>query len=52
MFGIIAKVIFRMYEEFMSFNYGFRYVWLDAAFWGLVGSLFIFMLLFIRRDNA
>jgi len=48
-FGIIAKVIFRMYEEFMSFNYGFRYVWLDAAFWGLIGSIFIFMLLFIKE---
>ena len=49
LFGVAAKVVFRMYEEFMSFNYGFRYVWLDAAFWGLVGSVFIFMLLFIKR---
>jgi len=51
LFGIVAKVIFRMYEEFMAFNYGFKYVWLDAAFWGLIGSIFIFMLLFIRRKN-
>jgi len=49
LFGVIAKVIFRMYEEFMSFNYGYKYVWLDAAFWGLIGSLFIFMLLFVKR---
>ncbi|QCI29014.1 DHA2 family efflux MFS transporter permease subunit [Caminibacter pacificus] len=48
-YGIVAKVIFRMFEDFMSFNYGFKYVWLDAAFWGAVGSFFIFMLLFVKR---
>jgi DHA2 family multidrug resistance protein len=50
-FGIVAKVIFRKLEEFMSFNYGFKYVWLDAAFWGAVGSLFIFMLLFVKEKQ-
>ena len=49
LFGLAAKVIFRMYEEFMSFNYGYKYVWLDAAFWGLIGSVFIFMLLFVKE---
>ena len=48
-FGKAGIEIFRMYEEFMSFNYGFKYVWLDAAFWGAVGSIFIFMLLFVKR---
>ncbi|QCT93973.1 DHA2 family efflux MFS transporter permease subunit [Caminibacter mediatlanticus TB-2] len=50
-FGIAGREVFRMYEEFMSFNYGFKYVWLNAAFWGLIGSLFIFALLFKRRNN-
>ncbi|MEO1927641.1 MAG: DHA2 family efflux MFS transporter permease subunit [Nautiliaceae bacterium] len=48
-FGIVAKILFRNVEELMSFNYGFKYVWLNAAFWGAVGSIFIFMLLFIKR---
>ncbi len=51
-FGIISKVIFGDLEKFMSFNYGFKYVWLDAAFWGAVGSMFIFMLFLKRRNNA
>ncbi|MEO1923794.1 MAG: MFS transporter, partial [Nautiliaceae bacterium] len=50
-FGVIAKIIFRNVEELMSFNYGFKYVWLNAAFWGFVGSFFVFMLLFIRRSE-
>ncbi len=48
-FGVVAEVIFRNVEELMSFNYGFKYVWLDAAFWGAAGSFFVFMLYFIRR---
>jgi DHA2 family multidrug resistance protein len=40
-----------MFEEFMSANYGFKYVWLDAGFWGLVGSLFVFMLLFVKKRS-
>ena len=47
---LIAKEIFKKVEEFMSYNYGFKYVWLDAGFWGLVGVIFVFMLL--RRKNA
>jgi DHA2 family multidrug resistance protein len=50
-FFLVAKVIFRMYEEFMAFNYGFKYVWLDAAFWGFLGSIFIFMLLFVKEKQ-
>ena len=47
---LIAKEIFKKVEEFMSYDYGFKYVWLDAGFWGLVGVIFVFMLL--RRKNA
>jgi len=49
LFFMASKVIFRNFEEFMSFNYGYKFVWLDAAFWGAVGSLFIFSLLIVRR---
>ena len=50
-FGVVAEVIFRNVEELMSFNYGFKYVWLDAVFWGAAGSFFVFMLYFIRRSE-
>lgn len=48
--SLIAKEIFKKVEEFMSYNYGFKYVWLNAGFWGLIGTIFVFMLL--RRKNA
>jgi len=48
-FGVASKVIFRQIEEFMSFNYGFKYVWLNAAMWGIIGSIFIFSLMFIKK---
>jgi DHA2 family multidrug resistance protein len=50
-FSIAAKVIFGKVELFMSANYGFKYVWLDAAFWGLLGSVFVFMLLFVKKER-
>jgi len=50
-FGVTGKVIFRQIEEFMSFNYGFKYVWLNAAMWGVVGGIFIFSLIFIRNGK-
>ncbi len=51
-FGDVTKVAFGKIEEFMSFNYGFKYVWLNAALWGAIGSLFIFSLLFVRGKNG
>jgi len=50
--GFSAKEAFRKIEEFMSANYAFKYVWLDAAFWGLVGSVFVFMLLLKKREKG
>jgi len=47
-FGDAGIEIFRNLKEFMSANYGFKYVWLDAGFWGLVGSVFVFALLFFK----
>ena len=46
--GERAKAIFMHIEEFFSFNYGFKYVWMDAGFWGVVGASFVFALLIIK----
>ncbi|WP_236618657.1 hypothetical protein [Lebetimonas sp. JH292] len=43
-FGETGEVILRNLQEFMAMNYGFKYVWLNAAFWGLLGSVFVFLL--------
>ena len=45
----IPNVLFLKLQQFFSFNYGFKYVWLDAAFWGFLGSVFVFMLIFFKR---
>ena len=51
-FGKAGIEIFRMLESFMSANYGYKYVWLDAGFWGFVGSLFVFALLFVKKRKV
>jgi DHA2 family multidrug resistance protein len=43
-FGGASEVVLRNFQEFMAMNYGFKYVWINAAFWGLLGSLFVFLL--------
>ena len=50
--GIAGNEVFRMIEQFFSFDYGFKYVWMNAGFWGFVGSIFVFGLIFIRRTNG
>ena len=50
--GDSSIVIFRNIEKFFSFDYGFKYVWLNAGLWGLLGSAFVFGLLLIRRKNG
>jgi len=42
--------IFRNFELFMSYNYGFYNTFMHAAYWGLLGSLFV-VLLFIKLRN-
>ena len=49
--GPASKALFLRIEEFFSFDYGFKYVWMDAAFWGVVGSIFVFALLMIKLIN-
>ena len=51
MIGEKAKALFMHIEEFFSFNYGFKYVWMDAGFWGVVGALFVFILVIIKFMN-
>ena len=51
-YGVAGSEIFRRLEEFMSLNYGFKYIWLDAAFWGFLGSVFVFMLLFVKERKC
>ncbi|WP_236619517.1 hypothetical protein [Lebetimonas sp. JH369] len=48
-FGETGEVILRNLQEFMAMNYGFKYVWLNAAFWGLLGSVFVFLLPIAKR---
>jgi len=38
------KILHALAENFMAFNDGFRFVWLDAAFWGAIGTFFIFLI--------
>jgi len=40
-----GNVLFSQYEQFMAMNYGYKEIWLHAAFWGVLGSILIFMLL-------
>ena len=50
--GDKANALFMKVEEFFSFDYGFRYVWMDAGFWGIVGACFVFGLLFLKMKNG
>lgn len=45
MYGVAGSVIFGAYENFMSSNYGYKYVWFHAAYFGVAGVVLIFMLL-------
>ena len=51
-FGIATNEIFRNVEEFFAFEYGFKSVWINAGLWGLFGSLFVFGLILLRRNNG
>jgi DHA2 family multidrug resistance protein len=44
------KLIFRNYEEFMSYNYGFYNTFMHAGYWGAFGTIFV-VLLFIGRES-
>jgi len=44
----VAKVVFGKYELLMATNYGFYKVFLYAGFFGVIGSIFVF-LLFLKK---
>ena len=46
----LSKAIFGNYEMLMSGNYGFYNVFIDASFYGIIGSVFVF-LLFVKKLN-
>ncbi len=43
-----VKEVFRNYELFMSYNYGFYDTFLHAAYWGAIGSLFVAALFILK----
>jgi len=43
-----AKAAFAQYETLMAYSYGFYNVFMHAAYWGVLGSLFV-ILLFVRN---
>ena len=45
------EAIFGGYETFMSLNYGFYNTFMHAAYWGLLGSLFV-VALFVKNPFA
>ncbi len=49
-YGKAGSAIFGAYENFMSSNYGYKYVWFHAAFFGVAGVALIFMLL-LKSDK-
>ncbi|WP_200762866.1 DHA2 family efflux MFS transporter permease subunit [Nitrosophilus alvini] len=46
-----AKVLFGNYEAFMSYNYGFYNTFMHAAYWGLLGFVFVVALFVFRPKN-
>jgi len=46
----ISKVIFGNYEMLIATNYGFFNVFMNASFYGVLGSVFVF-LLFVKQFN-
>ncbi len=45
-----VKAAFGNYENFICYNYGFRDVFLGAAWWGAVGAIFV-LLLFVSEKR-
>ncbi len=47
-----VKAIFADYERFMSYNYGFYNTFMHAGYWGVLGSLFVLLLLIMKPKTA
>jgi DHA2 family multidrug resistance protein len=49
----IVKEVFRKFELFMSYNYGFYNTFMHAGYWALFGSIFVIMLfLNFKKDRV
>lgn len=46
-----AKAVFANYEAFMGYNYGFYNTFMHAAYWGVLGSVFV-LLLFVNFKGS
>jgi len=46
------KAIFGNYEMFMSYNYGFYNTFMHAGYWGILGSLFVILLLVMNPKKT
>jgi DHA2 family multidrug resistance protein len=51
LYSEMGNVLFSQYEKFMAMNYGYHSVWMHAGLWGVVGVVFIFMLLLKKEKN-
>ncbi len=51
LYSQMGDVLFSQYEKFMAMNYGYHSIWMHAGFWGVVGVVFIFMLLLKKEKN-
>jgi DHA2 family multidrug resistance protein len=51
-----VKAAFTQYETLMAYSYGFHNVFMHAAYWGVLGALFVALLFvknpFARRNNV
>ncbi len=47
----VVKEVFRNYELFMSYNYGFYNTFFNAAYWAVLGSLFVVLLFLEGKKN-
>jgi len=47
----VVKEIFRKYELFMSYNFGFYNTFLNAAYWALIGTVFVILLFKRSKDE-
>jgi len=51
LYSEMGDVLFGQYEHFMAMNYGYNSVWMHAGLWGILGVIFIFMLLLKKERN-
>ncbi len=48
----VTKELFRNYELFMSYDYGFYNTFMHAGYWALLGSLFVLLLFRPKKESS